>query len=165
LLALLRADPPAELHDNSNLYSKMRVYDGESLKDIRSEGAQTSRNTATAAGVDEGMHGVSTRFAFKVLAETFNFDTRRSPPTRCTSCTSSRQAIRASSCRRRDREALPRVHQGGTRPALRRVHRQRDPEGLSGIVQEYGQNLFDRYIDYADAWIEDQDYKDPIPAS
>ncbi|MCK5748543.1 MAG: PrkA family serine protein kinase, partial [Oricola sp.] len=26
---------------------------------------------------------------------------------------------------------------------------------------EYGQNLFDRYISYADAWIEDQDYKDP----
>ena len=27
--------------------------------------------------------------------------------------------------------------------------------------QDYGQNLFDRYIDYADAWIEDQDFKDP----
>ncbi len=26
---------------------------------------------------------------------------------------------------------------------------------------EYGQNLFDRYISYADAWIEDQDFKDP----
>jgi serine protein kinase len=26
---------------------------------------------------------------------------------------------------------------------------------------EYGQNLFDRYITYADAWIEEQDFKDP----
>src|SRR5437868_1891803 len=26
---------------------------------------------------------------------------------------------------------------------------------------DYGQNLFDRYVDYADAWIEDQDFKDP----
>ena len=26
---------------------------------------------------------------------------------------------------------------------------------------DYGQNLFDRYVAYADAWIEDQDYKDP----
>ena len=25
---------------------------------------------------------------------------------------------------------------------------------------DYGQNLFDRYVAYADAWIEDQDYKD-----
>src|SRR3546814_10393788 len=27
-----------------------------------------------AAGVDEGMTGTSTRFAFKILSETFNFD-------------------------------------------------------------------------------------------
>ena len=27
--------------------------------------------------------------------------------------------------------------------------------------QDYGQNMFDRYVDYADAWIEDQDFKDP----
>jgi serine protein kinase len=26
---------------------------------------------------------------------------------------------------------------------------------------DFGQNLFDRYVDYADAWIEDVDYKDP----
>ena len=26
---------------------------------------------------------------------------------------------------------------------------------------DYGQNLFDRYIAYADAWVEDQDFKDP----
>ena len=26
---------------------------------------------------------------------------------------------------------------------------------------DYGQNLFYRYVDYADAWIEDQDFKDP----
>src|SRR3546814_16625107 len=25
---------------------------------------------------------------------------------------------------------------------------------------DYGQNLFDRYVAYADAWVEDQDYKD-----
>ncbi len=30
---------------------------------------------------------------------------------------------------------------------------------------DYGQNLFDRYLDYADAWIEDQDFKDPDTGS
>ncbi len=29
------------------------------------------------------------------------------------------------------------------------------------LYHEYGQNLFDRYVAYADAWIEDVDYKDP----
>ena len=26
---------------------------------------------------------------------------------------------------------------------------------------DFGQNLFDRYVSYADAWIEDHDFKDP----
>src|SRR5579859_7951604 len=62
-----------KVHENSNLYSKMRVYDGESLKDSdpRAKSVQEYRD---AAGVDEGMEGISTRFAFKVLSQTFNFD-------------------------------------------------------------------------------------------
>src|SRR3984893_8529332 len=50
-------------HENSNLYSKMRAYDGESLKDTdpRTKSVQEYR---AAAGVDEGMAGVTTRLAF-----------------------------------------------------------------------------------------------------
>src|SRR4051795_2596058 len=61
-------------HENSNIYAKMRVYDGESLKetDLRAKTVQEYRD---AAGPDEGMDGASTRFAFKVLAATFNYDT------------------------------------------------------------------------------------------
>src|SRR5262249_40295402 len=61
-------------HANSTLYAKLRVYDGESLKesDPKARSVQEYRDTA---GVDEGMDGVSTRFAFKVLAATFNHDT------------------------------------------------------------------------------------------
>ncbi|MEM9839300.1 MAG: PrkA family serine protein kinase, partial [Pseudomonadota bacterium] len=61
-------------HENSNLYSKMRVYDGEKLKDTDPK-AKSHQEYRDAAGVDEGMDGISTRFAFKVLSETFNFDT------------------------------------------------------------------------------------------
>jgi serine protein kinase len=61
-------------HENSSLYSKLRVYDGENLKDTDPK-ARSVQEYREAAGVDEGMNGVSTRFAFKVLSETFNFDT------------------------------------------------------------------------------------------
>ncbi|HLI21428.1 MAG TPA: PrkA family serine protein kinase, partial [Stellaceae bacterium] len=54
-------------HENSNLYSKMRAYDGESLKDTDPR-ARTVQEYRDAAGVDEGMTGLSTRFAFKVLS-------------------------------------------------------------------------------------------------
>src|SRR6056297_1350682 len=60
-------------HENSNLYSKMRVYDGESLKEVDPR-ARSIQEYRDAAGVDEGMDGVSTRFAFKVLAATYNHD-------------------------------------------------------------------------------------------
>ena len=52
----------------------MRVYDGENLKDVDPK-AKSVQEYRDAAGVDEGMNGVSTRFAFKVLSETFNYDT------------------------------------------------------------------------------------------
>jgi len=60
-------------HENSNLFSKMRVYTGENLKDVDPK-AKSMQEYRDVAGVDEGMTGVSTRFAFKVLSETFNFD-------------------------------------------------------------------------------------------
>ncbi len=53
-------------HENSNLYAKMRVYDGESLKEVDPK-ARTLQEYRDAAGVDEGMEGISTRFAFKAL--------------------------------------------------------------------------------------------------
>src|SRR5262249_37633815 len=61
-------------HENSNLFSKLRVYDGEKLKDTDPK-AKTLQEYKDAAGIDEGMAGISTRFAYKVLSETFNYDT------------------------------------------------------------------------------------------
>src|SRR3954464_1004500 len=60
-------------HENSNLTSKMRVYDGEKLKDTDPK-AKTLQEYKDAAGIDEGMTGISTRFAYKTLSETFNYD-------------------------------------------------------------------------------------------
>ena len=83
--------------ENSNIYSKMRVYDGENLKDTDPK-AKSIQEYRDAAGVDEGMNGLSTRFAFKILSKVFNFDPMRSPPTRCTcfTCWSSRSSRNSS---------------------------------------------------------------------
>src|SRR3954447_3260442 len=62
-------------HENSGIYSKMRIYDGETLKETDPK-ARSVQEYRDAAGVDEGMDGISTRFAFKVLSSTFNFDTQ-----------------------------------------------------------------------------------------
>jgi len=59
--------------ENSSVYSKMRAYDGESLKDTDPK-AKSYQEYRDYAGVDEGMKGLSTRFAFKILSRVFNFD-------------------------------------------------------------------------------------------
>ncbi len=51
----------------------MLVYDGENLKDTDPK-AKSMHEYVDYAGVDEGMNGLSTRFAFKILSKVFNFD-------------------------------------------------------------------------------------------
>src|SRR4029077_20663899 len=59
--------------ENSSIYSKMRVYDGETLKDVDPK-AKAYQEYPEYAGADEGMNGMSTRFAFKILSAVFNYD-------------------------------------------------------------------------------------------
>jgi serine protein kinase len=147
-------------HENSNLFSKMRVYDGESIREVdpRARSLQEYKDTA---GVDEGMDGISTRFAFKVLAATFNHDTVEVSADPVHLMYVLEQALR--------REQLPAETEKRYIEFIRAELAPRYAEFIGNEIQkaylesyhDYGQNLFDRYVDYADAWIEDQDFKDP----
>ena len=59
--------------ENSSIFSKMRVYDGENLKDVEPN-AKTYQEYRDYAGIDEGMTGISTRFSYKVMSSVFNYD-------------------------------------------------------------------------------------------
>ncbi|PAP98349.1 PrkA family serine protein kinase [Mesorhizobium mediterraneum] len=147
-------------HDNSPLYTKMRVYDGENLKDIDPK-AKSVQEYRDAAGVDEGMTGVSTRFAFKILSQTFNYDTKEVAADPVHLMYILEEAIK--------REQFPKETEAAYLDFIKSELAPRYAEFIGHEIQkaylesysEYGQNLFDRYIAYADAWIEDQDYKDP----
>jgi serine protein kinase len=147
-------------HESSNLFSKMRAYDGESLKDSDPR-AKTVQEYRDAAGVDEGMEGMSTRFAFKVLSNTFNFDTQEVSADPVHLMYVLEQAIK--------REQFPDETEKKLIAFIKAELAPRYAEFIGNEIQkaylesyrDYGQNLFDRYLSYADAWIEDQDYKDP----
>ncbi len=147
-------------HENSSLYSKMRVYDGESLKDTDPH-AKTIQEYRDAAGVTEGMDGASTRFAYKILSETFNFDTNEIAADPVHLLFVLEQAIR--------REQLPDETEQRYIEFIKEELSPRYAEFIGNEVQkaylesyhDFGQNLFDRYVSYADAWIEDHDFKDP----
>jgi serine protein kinase len=147
-------------HQNSPLFSKLRVYNGESLKDTDPK-AKSVQEYREAAGVAEGMNGVSTRFAFKVLSETFNYDSEEIAADPVHLMYVLEQAIK--------REQYPREVEERYLDFIKSILAPRYAEFIGREIQkayiesysEYGQNLFDRYIAYADAWIEEQDFKDP----
>ncbi|WP_448188680.1 PrkA family serine protein kinase [Azospirillum sp. sgz301742] len=147
-------------HPNSSLYSKMRVYDGESMKETDPK-AKSMQEYKDQAGVDEGMDGISTRFAFKVLAATFNYDSTEISADPVHLMYILEQSIK--------REQFPEETEKKYMEFIKAELAPRYAEFIGNEIQkaylesysDYGQNLFDRYVDYADAWIEDQDFKDP----
>src|ERR1700752_2357438 len=138
----------------------MRVYDAESLKES-DPNARSVQEYHDAAGVDEGMDGVSTRFAFKILAATFNHDTSEIAADSVHLMYVLEQSVK--------REQLPEETEKRYLEFIKAELASRYAEFIGHEIQkaylesysDYGQNLFDRYVDYANAWIEDQDFKDP----
>ncbi len=145
--------------ENSNIYSKMRVYDGENLKDTdpRAKSIQEYRD---AAGVDEGMQGLSTRFAFKILSKVFNFDSTEVAANPVHLLYVLEQAL--------EREQLPSEVFERYLGFIKEYMAPRYVDFIGKEIQtaylesysEYGQNIFDRYVTYADFWIQDQEYRD-----
>ena len=147
-------------HENSSLYSKMRVYNGDSIKDVDPK-AKSMQEYKDTAGVDEGMAGISTRFAFKTLSKTFNFDTDEIAADPIHLMYVLEDSIK--------REQFPKEREDGYLEFIKDYLSLKYAEFIGNEIQkaylesysDYGQNLFDRYIEYADAWIQEIDFKDP----
>ncbi len=146
--------------ENASIYSKMRVYDGENLKDTDPK-AKSVQEYRDYAGVEEGMTGISTRFAFKILSQVFNFDHSEvaANPVHLLYVLE-RQIVR---------EHLPPEVEDHYLSFLKEYLAPRYADFIGKELQtaylesyaEYGQNIFDRYVTYADYWIQDQEYRDP----
>ena len=147
-------------HANSNVFSKMRVYDGERLKDTDPK-AKSHQEYRDAAGVDEGMTGISTRFAFKVLSETFNFDTEEVAADPVHLMYVIENSVRREQFADDQEKKYLDFIKSDLSPRYAEFIGKEIQKAYLESYGEYGQNLFDRYIAYADAWIEDQDFKDP----
>ncbi|MDD9928625.1 MAG: PrkA family serine protein kinase, partial [Rhodospirillaceae bacterium] len=147
-------------HENSTLISKLRVYDGENLKDTdpKAKSIQEYRDTA---GVDEGMIGVSTRFAFKVLSATFNHDIDEVAADPVHLMYVLENAIKREQFSEEVENTYLDFIKSELAPRYAEFIGHEIQKAYLESYRDYGQNLFDRYIAYADAWIEDQDYKDP----
>ncbi|KPJ90499.1 MAG: serine/threonine protein kinase [Gammaproteobacteria bacterium SG8_11] len=146
--------------ENSNIESKMRVYDGENLKDTDPK-AKSYQEYRDFAGVDEGMTGLSTRFAFKILSRVFNYDNTEVAANPVHLLYVLEQQI--------EQEQFPPEVRDRYMSYLKGILAARYAEFIGKEIQkaylesysEYGQNIFDRYVTYADYWIQDEEYRDP----
>jgi serine protein kinase len=147
-------------HENSSIYAKMRVYNGESLKDTDPQ-AKTVQEYRDTAGVDEGMTGLSTRFAYKVLSETFNFDSKEVAADPVHLMYVLESAIRREQFAEDTEKQYIEFIKDDLAPRYAEYIGKEIQKAYLESYEDYGQNLFDRYIAYADAWVENQDFKDP----
>ncbi len=146
--------------ENSSIYSKLRAYNGENLKDVDPR-AKSVKEYREDAGPAEGFSGLSTRWAFKTISSAFNRD-----PSEIAADPVNLLVVLEE---RLNKEDLPEEYKRRLRSHIKEWIIPRFAEFLEKELQmsyldaygEYGQNLFDRYVTYADKWLLDEDYRDP----
>lgn len=144
---------------NGKLFSKMEVYDGKNLKET-DPNAKPLQEYKEFAGVNEGMDGSSTRFAFKVLSGTFNHDVTEIAADPIHLMYVLEKNVKA--------EQYPEEKEKKYLEFIKELAAKYG-EFIGKEIQEayvesydsFGQNLFDSYIAHVEAWIEDIDFKDP----
>ncbi len=160
LLAQFSVMTRMKVPENSSLHSKMRVYNGETLKET-DPNAKSIQEYRDEAGINEGMEGISTRFAFKILSKVFNFDN---------------EELAANPVHLLyvlEQEVVKLQTDGETEERYLNIIKStlasRYAEFIADEIQKayidsygtYGQNIFEKYVIYADYWIQNNDYRDP----
>lgn len=145
---------------NSTLNAKMRVYNGEAVKDTMPN-AKPIEEYRLAAGVEEGMDGMSTRFAFKIISKCLDLrpDERQANPVDLMYVLE--EAIRLEhlpeeTAKRYNyfiREYLHRDYFAFLEKELRAAY--------LDSSDSFGQNMFERYVLFAEAWLDDTQCRDP----
>jgi len=146
--------------ENSNLYSKMKIYDGDNLKDTDPK-AKSLQEYKDAAGVNEGMAGLSTRFAFKILSKVFNFDPTEIAANPVHLLYVLEQQIEQEQFQNEIQEKYLTFIKEYMAPRYVEFIGKEIQTAYLESYSEYGQNIFDRYVLYADFWIQDQEFRDP----
>ncbi len=146
--------------ENSNIWSKMRVYDGENLKDTDPK-AKSLMEYRDYAGVDEGMNGLSTRFSYKILSRVFNFDSEEIAANPVHLLYVLEQQIMQEQFPSDIQERYLEYIKGHLVPQYIEFIGKEIQTSYLESYSEYGQNIFDRYVTYVDYWLQDQEFRDP----
>ncbi len=159
LLAQFSVLTRIETPENSNIVTKMRVYNGENVKekDSRAKSYQEYKDQTSS---NEGFSGISTRLGYKILAEVYNFDMEEiaADPVHLlyvlekTVGNARLPAETAEKYLEYIKEYLVPYYAAKVGKDIQTAY--------LDSYDEFGQSLFDRYIVFADHWVQDNDYRD-----
>lgn len=146
--------------DNSSIWSKMRVYNGENLKEIDPRAKTYHEYRDEPENRNEGFSGMSTRWASKRISQCFNAD-----PSEIAADPVHMMEIIWNEIEKSD---LPKDTEDRYKGFIKEFIRPKFLEFLDKEIRtaylesyhEFGQNQFDRYIMWAEHWIEDKDFFD-----
>lgn len=144
---------------NSSLYSKMCIYNGENLKD-KDPKAKSLQEYRDAAGVDEGMEGFSTRAAYKILSKVFNYDSEEVAANPVHLMYVLEKQIEQEQYSPEVEDKYIGFIKSVLAPKYAEFIGDEIQKAYLESYSEFGQNIFDRYIQFADFWLQDQDYRD-----
>jgi serine protein kinase len=147
-------------HENSTLWAKLHVYNGDSVKDTM-PAAKPYEEYRAAAGVTEGMTGMSTRFAFKMLSATFDYRPEEKQANPIDLMFVLEEALLKEQLKEEDHKRyVSFIHEYLLRDYLNFLDKELRAAYLDSF-DSFGQNMFERYFAYADAWISDAQCRDP----
>ena len=145
---------------NSTIFAKMKVYDGENVRDSMPN-SKPIDEYREAAGVDEGMTGLSTRFGFKIISQVFNLRPEEVQANPIDLMFVLGESLKKEHLPEATFNAYMNFISSWVHP---RYFEFLDKELRIAYLESYssfGQTLFERYVLFAEAWLDDTTVRDP----
>lgn len=147
-------------HENSTLWAKLRVYNGDNVKDTMPN-AKPYEEYREAAGIDEGMTGMSTRFAFKVLSATYDVRPEEQQANPIDLMYVLEEAVKKEALPQETQERYIDFIKSNLQPRYFEFLEKELRTAYLESYRSFGQNMFERYVLFAEAWISDEQCRDP----
>lgn len=146
--------------ENSTIYAKMKVYNGENVKDTMPM-AKPHEEYKDRAGVEEGMTGLSTRFGFKILSQVFNLRPEEIQANPIDLMFVLETALKQERLPDELYETYMDYIKSWVQPRYFDFIEKELRIAYLESYSDFGQTMFNRYCLFAEAWLDDSTVRDP----
>lgn len=146
--------------ENSSIYAKLLVYNGQEVRD-RFKEAKSLLEYKESADKNEAFYGLSTREAFKLLAKVFNADMQEVAADPVQMIIAIEEHIKNSRLSENEETTRLSFIKDFIASDYLKVLGEEIQTAYIESHEEFGQALFDRYVLLADYWVQDNEFRDP----